>query len=224
MLFMFSSWVPSHKVDMLQWQTKSTPISHWPHCLCLTRDSKHYQANETKGNVSPSSSCCFQCLSAGWTNVNDPYATQIPQACVLLVPSSQVLPSEYLAFSCLSLTASRCLKARGALIFIRINWIINIELTRTGAPKGQFRWDTSCLQSELCGASSGHLSLFLSRLASPLRFPTKHRFTVLPIKAHIHAANCQWHDSFGPGLSLSSALFLQHPPEFGKVAADFLNI
>ena len=34
-------------------------------------------------------------------------------------------------------------------------------------------------------------------LSSLFLCPTKHQFTVPPIKAHIHAANYQWQDSFG---------------------------
>lgn len=47
---------------------------------------------------------------------------------------------------------------------------------------------------------SVHLCLLPSltqSLSSLFLSSTKHQFTVLPIKAHIHAANYQWHDSFG---------------------------
>lgn len=157
--------------------------------------------------VSPSRSCCFEWRSVGWTNINKPYAAYI---LLKLVLSMWRKVSDSPANTRrLSRTASWW-KAWSTVKFIEIKWIPTIKLTRLGAPKGQFQKDTSSLQSELCGVSSGvwtpnHLFLFLIRLTSLIIFPTKHRFTVWPIKAHIHAQICQRHDSFGPGPSLSSA-------------------
>lgn len=62
-----------------------------------------------------------------------------------------------------------------------------------------------CLLSSLTQTLS---SLFLSS--------TKHQFTVLPIKAYIHAANYQWHDSFDLVLVpfiLFHPLSLEWPPK-----------
>lgn len=72
---------------------------------------------------------------------------------------------------------------------------------------------------------SVHLCLLpsLTQTLSSLSFflsSTKHRFTVLPIKAYIHSANYQWHDSFGlvpvpliSPLPFPSSFSLEEPTE-----------
>lgn len=58
---------------------------------------------------------------------------------------------------------------------------------------------TQCLHATLLPLSI-HICLLpslIQTLSSLFFSKTKQQFTVLPIKAYIHAANYQWHDSFG---------------------------
>lgn len=93
--------------------------------------------------ASPSSFCHFKCRSVGWTNINKPYAAHKFLELVFYVWHQATSPS-------VSFTHSLPVKPWATFIFIGVSWIITNELTRTGAPKGQFQENTGRVYSQNC--------------------------------------------------------------------------